>query len=160
VQVNFLGHCLGVLLFLSPMAKADSFDRVGERFHIQPLLLKAIARKESHLYNHAVNHTNRNQTEDVCMMGINSSHFRKLERFGITRQRMLEEPMMCVAAGAWVLNGFFTRYGRSWDSVGMYNTGPNPKLKGVRREYAASIRRIYLDLEKEEGITADPFTTN
>lgn len=155
--MNFLGQALAFLVFVSPLAKADNFDKVGEKFHIQPLLLKAIAHKESHLYNHAVNHTNTNQTEDVCMMGINSSHFHKLERFGISRQRMMDEPFLCVAAGAWVLNGFFERYGRSWDTLGMYNTGPNPRLKGIRTQYANSVRRIYLELAKESGQNPDPF---
>jgi hypothetical protein len=34
-------------------------------------------------------------------------------------------------------------YGRNWDSVGMYNTGPNPKLIKARREYARIIKSIY-----------------
>jgi len=155
--VNFLGRTLSILFFVSPLVHADNFDKVGKRFHIQPLLLKAIARKESHMYNHAVNHTNSDRSEDVCMMGINSSHYKRLEPFGISRKRMMEDPMICVAVGAWVLNGFFEHYGRSWDSVGMYNTGPNPKLKGIRTNYAASVRRIYQELAKESGERPDPF---
>jgi len=142
---------------VSPLVHAENFEKVGKRFHIQPLLLKAIARKESNLYNHAVNHTNSDRTEDVCMMGINSSHFEQLESFGISRKRMMQDPMICVAVGAWVLNGFFENYGRSWDSVGMYNTGANPKLKGIRTNYAASVRRIYQQLAKESGERPDPF---
>jgi len=159
VQVNFLRHCFAFLLFISPLASADCFRVVGERFHIQPLLLRAIAHKESHLYNAVVNSANRNHTEDVCMMGINSSHYGELKRFGITRQRLLNEPCVCIAAGAWVLNGFFTHYGRSWDTVGMYNTGPNPKLKNLREHYAADIRRIYRDMAAKENVDEDPFAS-
>lgn len=157
MQVNFSAQLFALLFLLTPMAHADSFQRVGEKFHIKPLLLKAIARKESHFYNHAVNHTNSDRTEDVCMMGINSSHFRRLRQFNITRNRLLTEPDVCVAAGAWILNGFFERYGRSWDSVGMYNTGPALKLKQVRANYAASVRKIYRELAREAGVAPDPF---
>ncbi|KAF6651449.1 lytic transglycosylase, partial [Enterobacteriaceae bacterium EKM102V] len=49
----------------------------------------------------------------------------------------------------------FRQYGRNWDSVGMYNTGPNPKLIKKRREYAAIIKSIYRVLiARDEVYTA------
>jgi len=158
VRFKVLNLTLSFFLLLSPNAKADCFKTVGEKFHIEPLLLRAIADKESNLYNHAINHSNKNHTEDVCMMGINSSHFQELKRFGITRQRLLKEPCVCVAAGAWILNGFFRKYGRSWNTVGMYNTGNNPGIAGIRIRYANSVHFIYERLEKEEGVWKDPFS--
>nr|WP_255464740.1 MULTISPECIES: lytic transglycosylase domain-containing protein [Pantoea] len=142
---------------VSGAAHADPFNEVASRFHLDPLLLKAIAAKESKNENSAVN-TNTNQTEDVCMMGINSSHYAQLRRFGITRTRLLSEPKVCIATGAYILNNFFEHYGRSWDSLGMYNTGPNPKLKSLRASYAASVREIYLRLTKESGTEPHPFS--
>jgi len=157
VQVNFIGKVLALVVMVSPLAKADEFETVGSRFHIDPLLLKAIARKESGLYNQAINNKNTNHTIDVCMMGINSSHFKELGRFGISRTRLLNEPKVCVAAGAWILNGFFEKYGRSWNTVGMYNTGASAKLKGRRNDYAASVKDIYNQLAKQMGTQSDPF---
>jgi len=144
-------------LLISPFVHAACFRHVGKRFHISPLLLEAIARKESHMYNHAINTKNNNNTEDVCMMGVNSSHYKKLASLGITRQRLLTDPCVCVAAGAWVLNGFFEHYGRSWDTVGMYNTGPNPRLKQLRMTYADDIRHIFNQLAREQSVRPDAF---
>jgi len=144
---------------VTPAVQATCFKEAGKKFGISPLLLEALARKESHMYNHAVNHDNKNHTEDVCMMGINSSHFKHLATLGITRQRLLSEPCVCIASGAWVLSGFLRKYGRSWDSVGMYNAGPNPKLAGIRHQYATSVRRIFETIEKERGIHEPPFNS-
>ncbi|MGX9400675.1 lytic transglycosylase domain-containing protein, partial [Pantoea dispersa] len=93
-------------------------------------------------------------THDVCNMQINSSHFNQLKRFDITRERLLKDPCICIYTGAWIEARNFRQYGRNWDSVGMYNTGPSPKLIKQRREYAAIIKSIYRVLIARDEVYA------
>lgn len=135
-----------LLIAVTSFAQASPqqcFTRAGHDYGIDPLLLTAISIKESKLRFGAVNSANSNKTEDVCGMQINSSHYGSLKTFGITRERLLNEPCVCVYTGAWVLARNFEKYGRNWDSVGMYNTGPSDRLIKQRRAYADHIRRIY-----------------
>jgi soluble lytic murein transglycosylase-like protein len=119
------------------------FDQAGKDYQIDPLLLMSISIKESHLVPDAINGSNRNGTEDVCGMQVNSSHYGKLKNFNITRERLLNDPCICVYTGAWVLAHNFRSYGKNWDSVGMYNTGPSKKLIAQRKAYAQDIK-IYI----------------
>ena len=129
------------------------FDQAGHDFRIDPLLLMAISIKESHLRADAVNKDNRNKTEDVCGMQVNSSHYSKLNRFNIDRERLLSDPCICVYSGAWVLAHNFRSYGRNWDSVGIYNTGPAKKLIAQRKKYASEIKSIYRILLARKSLT-------
>lgn len=104
------------------------FDQAGRDYQIDPLLLMAISIKESRLKPAAINGSNGNGTEDVCGMQVNSSHYGKLKKFNITRERLLSDPCICVYSGAWVLARNFQSYGRNWDSVGIYNTGPRDEM--------------------------------
>ncbi|QUT18149.1 lytic transglycosylase domain-containing protein [Rahnella inusitata] len=119
------------------------FNKAGRDYGIDPLLLTAISIKESRLRMDAINDRNRNKTEDVCGMQVNSSHYAALRKFDITRERLLKEPCTCIYTGAWVLAHNFRAYGKNWDSVGMYNTGPSPKLIVQRRAYSTDIKNIY-----------------
>jgi soluble lytic murein transglycosylase-like protein len=140
-----------VLLILLPVMQAQAycFEQAGRAFHLSPSLLKSIAIQESGLNASAINRANRNKTEDVCMMQINSVHYARLQQLGITRQRLLKEPCLCVYTGAWVLSGLFQRYGKSWDTVGMYNTGPSPARKQRRLQYAGKVKQILADLQSQ-----------
>ncbi len=140
--------CVLALCF-SSLAQADCFNIAGRAFGISPALLKSIAIKESNLNLSAINRANRNRTEDVCMMQINSVHFARLSQLGVTRARLLSEDCTCVATGAWVLHGLFRQYGRSWDTVGMYNAGPSRTRQKIRSRYASEVRRIYQTLHQQ-----------
>lgn len=135
-----------LLLFFSVSCGAAPqlcFNQAGKDYNIDPLLLTAISIQESRLRPAVINSANRDGTEDVCAMQVNSSHYGKLKKFNITRERLLNEPCICVYTGAWVLARNFRSYGKNWDSVGMYNTGPSPKVIKARREYARKIKSIY-----------------
>ncbi|ABP62885.1 Lytic transglycosylase, catalytic (plasmid) [Enterobacter sp. 638] len=119
------------------------FDQAGHDYRIDPLLLMSISIKESKLKAAAINGSNRDGTEDVCGMQVNSSHYGKLKNFNITRERLLKDPCICVYTGAWVLAHNFRSYGKNWDSVGIYNTGPSKKLITRRKAYAEDIKNIY-----------------
>jgi soluble lytic murein transglycosylase-like protein len=116
-------------------------------------LLMSISIKESRLRADAINGSNRNGTEDVCGMQVNSSHYGKLKNFNITRERLLNDPCICVYTGAWVLAHNFRSYGKNWDSVGMYNTGP-------RKSSLLSARRMpgyQKYISRFAGTKNDPF---
>ena len=119
------------------------FDQAGRDYQIDPLLLMAISIKESRLKASAVNGSNNDGSEDVCGMQVNSYHYSKLKKFNITRDRLLKDPCICVYSGAWVLAHNFQSYGKNWDSVGMYNTGPPDVMIKKRRAYATEIKNIY-----------------
>lgn len=119
------------------------FNEAGRDYGIDPLLLTAISIKESRLIPTAINGSNKDGTEDVCGMQINSSHYKKLSKFNISRNDLLSNPCICVYAGAWVLAHNFRSWGKNWDSVGIYNTGPSEKLIVTRRAYARDIKNIY-----------------
>lgn len=119
------------------------FDKAGRDYNIDPLLLMSISIKESRLKADAVNKANNDGSEDVCGMQVNSSHYKSLRKFNITRSDLLNDPCICVYSGAWVLARNFRSYGKNWDSVGIYNTGPSIKLLKQRRAYADSIKNIY-----------------
>lgn len=128
------------------------FTQAGRDFHIDPLLLTAIAIQESRLIPDAVNKANKNGSEDVCGMQINSSHYPELKKFNISRATLLHDPCLCVYTGAWVLAKNFKAYGKNWDSVGMYNAGASVKNIGIRREYAKKIKSIYAILLTRQAL--------
>jgi hypothetical protein len=74
---------------------------------------------------------------------IKSSHFNKLKEFDITHEKLLKYPCICIYTVAWIDAKKLRQYGRSRDTIGMYNTGRSPKLIKQPREYAAIIKIIY-----------------
>lgn len=144
------------------------FDEAGRDFGVDPILLMAISIPESKLNNKAINNANSNGSEDVCGMQINSSNYEKLKSFNISRKRLLDDPCICVYTGAWMLSRNLNQYGRNWDSVGIYNTGPNPKLIKKRREYAEKVKSVYRILlarkmileRKPEKSVSEPLAEN
>lgn len=155
--MKWAGFLLLIIPVVSQASPQQCFTRAGHDYGIDPLLLTAISIKESRLKFNAVNSANSNKTEDVCGMQINSSHYGTLKQFGINRERLLNDPCVCVYTGAWVLARNFDRYGKNWDSVGMYNTGPSDRLVRQRRAYADHIRRIYYVLRGAQGDTGKEF---
>lgn len=119
------------------------FDQAGRDYRIDPLLLMAISIQESRLIPQATNKKSAGGTQDFCAMQVNSSHFKKLEKFNITRNDIMNDPCICVYTGAWILARNFQDYGRNWDSVGIYNAGPSQKNMKARKEYMAIIKSIY-----------------
>lgn len=141
--MNKIGLLLLCVTMSCSAAPQMCFDKAGWDYNIDPLLLMSISIKESRLKADAVNKANNDGSEDVCGMQVNSSHYKTLRKFNITRSDLLNDPCICVYSGAWVLARNFRSYGKNWDSVGIYNTGPGIKLLKQRRAYADSIKNIY-----------------
>lgn len=132
------------LMFIAPVKANQCFEKAGRDNNIDPLLLMAIGIKESRLRPTAVNTSNKDKSEDVCIMQINSWHFPTLKKqFNITRDDLLNNPCLCIYTGSWVLAKIFKQYGKTWNSVGIYNAGVSDKNAGIRKHYSNEIKSIY-----------------
>ncbi|KGB10049.1 transglycosylase SLT domain protein [Enterobacteriaceae bacterium ATCC 29904] len=113
MKISLIPASLLALSFSVGAAPQMCFDQAGQDYKIDPLLLMSISIKESRLKPKAINGANRNGTEDVCGMQVNSSHYGKLKNFNISRERLLNDPCICVYTGAWVLAHNFRSYGKT-----------------------------------------------
>lgn len=130
VRVLFSLALAGLVCVSAGHARADCFEASGQRYQIDPGLLRAIARAESSMQADAINtsHQARTGTIDIGLMQINTGWLPALARHGIT-QSDLFEPCTNVAVGAWILARLFARHGDQWEAVGAYNAACT-SLKG------------------------------
>lgn len=136
-----------ILIFLVAsypcFANAFCFEEAGKRFDVSPLLLKAISYTESRLNPKAINSSNSNKTVDYGLMQINSSWFSTLEKKGIDRNDVINDPCVNVMVGAWILAKNFETSGESWLSVGAYNAGYRESRKAAREKYITLVKTNY-----------------
>ncbi|AZF06747.1 transglycosylase SLT domain-containing protein [Pseudomonas sp. R5-89-07] len=128
-------------LINSNQALAYCWDEVARRYDFEPELLQAIAAVESGYRAQAINYANGNDTHDIGLMQINSSHLPRLLKLGITEERLLNEPCLSVEVGASILAGLVQRFGYNWTAVGSYNVGPGagPQRDALRMRYAEKV---------------------
>jgi len=126
-------------------ASAMCFEDAGARYGIDPHLLHAIAIVESNMNPHAIGR-NRNGTIDVGLMQINSSHFPRLQRKGISREKLTRDPCTSVLVAAEILAEFIGKHGYTWRAVGAYNAGSGAKREAARQSYAGKVARHYWKL--------------
>ncbi|STQ43547.1 invasion protein IagB [Ewingella americana] len=130
-------HLLAITLCLSASCQANCFKDAGKAFGIPPALLLSIAIKESHLNPSAVNSANRNHTEDVCMMQVNSTHFAHLASLGVSRTKLLSEPCTCVNTGhgcCMACSSSMGNPGTRWECI-----TPGPRLHTSRSAIATPV---------------------
>ena len=130
------------LLCLTGTAQANCWQLAASRYHVDPLLLYAIAKVESGL-NPSARNINGDGSQDLGLMQINSRHLPALARFGITEQHLLTQPCTSVMVGAWILAGFIQEKGYGWQAVGAYNAGGKPGRDERRTRYALAVWRYY-----------------
>jgi soluble lytic murein transglycosylase-like protein len=114
----------------------DCLDDAAAYRHLNPALVRAIAQHESGMRASAVN-VNRNGSEDIGLMQVNSSWLPTLSRFGIRREHLFDA---CVNGyvGTWILASNCRRFGATWKCVGAYNAvSPQKQLT-----YANAIYRL------------------
>ena len=133
------------LLCLTGTAQANCWQLAASRYHVDPLLLYAIARVESGLNPRARN-INADGSQDIGLMQINSRHLPALARFGITEQHLITQPCTSVMVGAWILAGFIREKGYGWQAVGAYNAGAKSDRQAQRSRYARAVWRYYGEL--------------
>lgn len=139
---------LSVLLFPA-VGNAFCFNAAGEKYKIDPLLLKAIAVQESGLNPNAIHH-NRNRSgkvisTDYGLTQINSAHLPSLIKAGIIRSQddLLSNPCLNVQIGAWILARHIKQCGVNWLCLGTYNAGFRDGNDEQRMKYARRIYAIY-----------------
>jgi len=101
------------------------FEKAGNEFEINPLLLWTIAKVESNFNQYAIN-KNKNGTYDYGVMQINSSWYKVL---GHKNWMNLSDPCYNIMVGAWILRQCMDKYGYSWDAIACYNAGDPRKGK-------------------------------
>lgn len=130
---------LVLLIFVSvTLIQADTdiydgyFDEAGKHYNIPPLLLKKIATIESGINPRALNR-NANGTLDYGLMQINSAHLRRLSKWGINEQNILD-PKVNIFVGSWLLSEHIKTHGFNLQAVGRYHSAtPVYKEKWLRR---------------------------
>jgi soluble lytic murein transglycosylase-like protein len=133
---------LAVSVALGPTpARADApadecFEKAGAYQGVNPLVLRAVAWRESKGDAAAVNR-NANGSIDVGQLQINSIHFPDLARQGIPH-RALIDPCVNIYVAAWLLKQKMVRYGNTWRAIGAYHS-ESPR---ERDAYARSIQAI------------------
>jgi soluble lytic murein transglycosylase-like protein len=98
---------------------ADCLDDAARFHRVNVVLVRAIAQQESGMRANAIN-TNKDGSEDIGLMQVNSSWLPKLRRYGITRESLFNG---CVNAyvGTWILASNIKQFGPTWKAVGAYN---------------------------------------
>lgn len=114
----------GLLSLFSIQVQAFCYQEAGQRYGIDPTLLRAIAKVESSENPRAINY-NKGST-DYGLMQINSSWLPKLKTFGIS-QEDLWNPCVSVNVGAWILAHNVQTHGRTWKAIGAYNARSHRK---------------------------------
>lgn len=150
-----------IMFFLfCPRVGAFCFDSAGTKYHIDPLLIKAIATGESSL-RAGITNTNRDKksgravSTDYGLMQVNSSHIPKLIARGYINgaQDLLTRPCLNVQIGTWILANHFQMCGINWNCLGSYNAGFRLDRHETRESYANRIYAIYSNLLlKERGV--------
>lgn len=149
-----------LLILVCPRVDAFCFESAGAKYHIDPLLVKAIAIGESSLRPDVTNinrdkKTGQALSTDYGLMQVNSSHIASLIAQGYIRssQDLLNRPCLNVQIGTWILAKHFQVCGISWNCLGSYNAGFRKDRHETRESYANRIYDIYRRLLlNERGI--------
>lgn len=110
---------LSIFLAAALPAQAFCFTEAARRYDVPEKLLRAIARVESGMRSDRKN-TNKDGSEDIGLMQINTSWLPVLKRYGIERAD-LWHPCTSVHIAAWIMAKNIQAYGYTWEAVGAYN---------------------------------------
>ncbi|MHA7594377.1 lytic transglycosylase domain-containing protein [Pantoea sp. XAF26B01_ASV70] len=149
----------GLMLTVLFCARANAFcfDAAGAKYHIDPLLIQAIATGESSLHA-GITHINRDArtgravSTDYGLMQVNSTHIPSLIAKGFisSPQDLLTKPCLNVQIGTWILASHFQVCGISWNCLGSYNAGFRKDRHETRESYANRVYAIYKKLLLKE----------
>ena len=135
-SVWMAGLALGLFALCGAARADDCFEQAGSYQGVNPLVLRAVAWRESKGDAAAINR-NANGSIDVGQLQINSVHFPELAKQGIPHHA-LTDPCINVYVAAWLLKQKMVRYGNTWRAIGAYHS-ESPK---ERNAYARSIQLI------------------
>jgi soluble lytic murein transglycosylase-like protein len=125
-------------LLFSLSSHAHCFEQAGARYGVAPALLEAISTVESGGNSQARN-LNRDGSEDLGHMQINSRWLGILASYGIDRQKLLD-PCLNTHVGAWILAQNIRQHGYSWEAVGAYNARSPAKRNAYSHRVAARLK--------------------
>ncbi|WP_439292244.1 MULTISPECIES: lytic transglycosylase domain-containing protein [Rahnella] len=140
------------ILSIPLSATAYCFDFAGEKYKIDPLLLKAIAIQESGLNPKAINYNKSKSGKitsiDYGLTQVNSTHIPTLIRMGVINSKddLLTNPCLNVQIGAWVLAKHIKICGVNWVCLGTYNAGFRNDTDKQKMKYARQVYIIYMSL--------------
>ena len=140
--MGFTARALGAVFLLPSTAWATCWEEAGDGYGIDPLLLKAIAWKESRGWTGAVGPRLKDGNRALGLMQINTIHLPSLARFGIGREQLFDA---CTSqkVGAWVLADCIQRFGATWKAVGCYYAGPASTNHKAQATYVSDVQRFY-----------------
>ena len=125
-------------LLFSLSSHAHCFEQAGARYGIAPVLLEAISTVESG-GNPQARNLNRDGSEDLGHMQINSRWLGILASYGIDRQKLLD-PCLNTHVGAWILAQNIRQHGYGWEAVGAYNARSPAKRNAYSHRVAARLK--------------------
>jgi soluble lytic murein transglycosylase-like protein len=139
------------LLVPGPAAAGDCMARAALQAGVPTELILAMSYVETRWRQQAVNASNGNGSEDVCMMQINSIHYPRLAALGVTRDQLLADRCVCLLVGGEILREMRAATGGKdmWSAVAAYNAGPENLEAG--RPYADQVRRVYEAIHVIQG---------
>lgn len=123
------------------------FDDAAKRTGMNKDILLAIAMVESSLKRNATNR-NKDGSEDIGVMQINSTHFDLLKSAGVERKDLFNA-CVNIHVGALILRDCIRRRGNNWDAIGAYNAGYSKKNASARKLYA---NKVWLKYKKLKGL--------
>lgn len=126
------------LTLLSLSCHADCFQQAGARYGVSPVLLSAISQVESN-GNPLARNVNRDGSEDLGHMQINSRWLSVLASFGIDRKALLD-PCLNTHVGAWILAQSIRAHGYGWEAIGAYNARNHGKRVVYAHRVAAALK--------------------
>lgn len=139
---------IAITLFISSIVRASCWNDAGKNYGIDPLLLKAIAWKESRGRTDAIGPKLKNGNHALGLMQINSAHLPKLAQFGILREHLFN-PCVSQKVGAWLLAECIQRFGQTWKAVGCYYAGPTSKNIAAQVKYVLDVQLFYQGYQQQ-----------
>jgi soluble lytic murein transglycosylase-like protein len=127
-----------LLLLLANVGHAHCFEQAGARYGVSPVLLSAISRVESN-GNPLARNVNRDGSEDLGHMQINSRWLRVLASYGIDRKALLD-PCINAHVGAWILAQSILAHGYRWEAIGAYNARSRSKRAIYAHRVASALK--------------------
>jgi soluble lytic murein transglycosylase-like protein len=142
--------CLAFFMLVPQPAIADCFDEAGAYHSVNPWVMRAIVFRESR-FNPRTVASNKNNTSDFGLSGINSVHLPELATYGISRDDLFD-PCKAIYVGAWRLRKMIKKYGNNWQAVGAYHSETVEK----RDAYASIVRAILSEWARTGVMPAPP----
>lgn len=151
-MVNLSKSLYGVIVFsilsLSTNLKASCWEEAASMYGHDPLLLKAIAWKESRGYTKAVGTLLKDGNRALGLMQINTIHLPFLSKYGIRREHLFD-PCLSQKIGAWVLAECLQKKGDIWKAVGCYYGGPASRAYNAMDNYAKDVKHYYEGYQRQ-----------